>query len=270
MQPNQPYQPQGGQQPVQASDQQQSVAFQSSMPAGVPIGPVDPKAFSGSPKDHHVRGLVTTILLIILLLGAVGFGIWAFMGRQDYKTNSDQKSAAAVEKANEEQKIELDAEYDEKAKLPYDTYSGPSAAGSIKIQYPKTWSGYVVEDAQGSSPVVGFFHPGFVPNTLAGPNAVAFALRLEVLNQPYAQVLTQLESFIKQGTITASAASIPGVPGVIGTRLKGQIIPGVQKIDGTMIIMPLRDKTLKLWTESNGAFLVDFDTAVVQNFSFIP
>lgn len=269
MQPNQPYQPEGGQQPVQVPVQQ-PVAFQSSVPAGVPIGPVDPRAFSALPKDHHLRSLLITIVLIVLLLGAVGFGVWAFMSRQDYKTNSDQKSAVAVEKANEEQKIKLDAEFEEKAKLPNETYSGPSAAGSIKIQYPKTWSAYIVEDAQGSNPVVGYFHPGFVPNTVAGPNAVAFALRLEVSNQPYAQVLTQFESFIKQGTVTANATSIPSVPGVIGTRLKGQIIPGVLKVDGTMVILPLRDKTLKLWTESNSAFITDFDAAVLANFSFIP
>jgi hypothetical protein len=60
------------------------------------------------------------------------------------------------------------------------------------------------------------------------------------------------------------------VPGSLGSKVSGQIKPGVDKVQGTLILMPLRDKTIKLWTESNSAFGKDFNTAVLPNFSFVP
>lgn len=269
MQPQQP-QPGQGTQPIP----QAQAAFQSSAPIGPVAGQYPTQApaqitMSTATKKHH-GGLITTILLVLLLLGASGFGIWAFMERQDYKYESDKKSAQAVEIALAEQKVISDAEFAEKEKLPYDTYTSPATAGSVKVQYPKTWSAQVTEQSNGASPVVGYFHPGFVPSTIGGIDTTAFALRLEVVNIAYDQVMLQIEPFIKQGQVTAVPVTISSAPGVIGIRLSGLINPSITKIQGTMIIFPIRDKTLKIWTESNSAFLNDFDTAVVPNLSFVP
>jgi hypothetical protein len=221
------------------------------------------------PKEKKsFGGLITTVALIVALLAALGFGIWAFMSMSDYKNNSDKKSAAAVTKALADQKVKSDAEYAEKDKLPYDTYTGPGPAGSIKMQYPRTWSAYISESSNGSSPVVGYIHPGFVPDIQN--NATAFALRIEVVNTQYSEVLRQYDSEITQGGLKFEPFSFPSVPGSMGGKLTGKIKPGVDKVQGTLILMPVRDKTIKLWTESNSAFGNDFNTAIVPNFSFVP
>ena len=136
------------------------------------------------------------------------------------------------------------------------------------MQYPRTWSAYITEIGNGSTPIVGYIHPGFVPN-IQDIN-IAFALRIEVVNTTYADMLRQFDSNITQGTIKLEPFSFPAVPGSLGAKLSGAIKPGSEKIQGTMILMPLRDKTIKLWTESNSAFANDFNTAVLPNFSFVP
>ena len=190
------------------------------------------------------------------------------MSRTDYKTNSDKKSAVAVTKALADQKVKADAEYAEKDKLPYVTYSGPTTSGSIKMQYPRTWSAYITEDAAGSTPIDAYVHPGFVPN-IQDIN-VSFALRMQVINSTYTDALRQFDSNITQGTIRLEPFAFPGVTASLGSKLTGAIKPGSDKVQGTMVLMPLRDKTIKIWTESNSAFGNDFNTAVLANFSFVP
>ena len=215
------------------------------------------------------KGLLTIIILSTLLVGALVFGVWAFVERLDYKDNSDQKAAAAVQKALEEQKVSLKAEYDEEAKNPYEIYSGPSSAGSLTVTYPRQWSAYVTEDAQAATPIVGYMHKGYVPKT-QGLDAVAFALRFEVVSETYAQVAQGFDSVIKQGDAQATAYTLPKVSGSIGLKISGGIVPGNPAISGTMVIMPIRDKTLKIWTESNSAFGTDFENIILANLTFVP
>src|SRR5688572_14547527 len=95
-------------------------------------------------KDE--RGSVTVFasetILGLLLIAAIIFGVWAFVGRQDYKNNVDQKIAAATEVAKAEQKVADQKIFDEEEKDPYKTFTGPAEFGSISISYPETWDVY--------------------------------------------------------------------------------------------------------------------------------
>jgi len=247
-------------------------AFQSVAPypqTGPVLQPVDQKVLQASLKPHpHHGGLITTIILSVLLVAALGFGVWAFMSMSDYKNNSDKKSVAAVEVATAEQKVKLDAEYAEKDKQPYATYSGKPDAGSIQLLYPRTWSAHVIEQSKGNMPIESYFHPGFVPDTLG--DATSFALRLEVVDTQYAEILKQYESQVKQSAITIAPYKFAKVPDSLGSIITGKIFSGRDKVQGTMVIMPIRDKTLKVWTESNSVFLKDFNEAVLPNLTFVP
>jgi hypothetical protein len=53
---------------------------------------------------------------------------------------------------------------------------------------------------------------------------------------------------------------------VVGSRIDGEIS---QKKQGAMIVMPMRDKTLRLWTESRD-YVADFDNIILPGFSFSP
>lgn len=207
--------------------------------------------------------LIPLVIVIVLLVGALAFGGWAYTSRQDYKNNSDQKATAAAEKAIGETKISEQAKYAEEAKNPLKTFVGPSAYGAVTLQYPKTWSAYV-EEASSNTPLDAYFHPDFVPNV--GENDNAYALRMQIVTKAYNSVVDSYDSEVKSKKLTAVPYSLPKVPSVTGIRLTGQI---TSKKQGSLIILPVRNVTLQIWTESVG-FIPDLDSIVLPNLVFSP
>jgi hypothetical protein len=163
--------------------------------------------------------------------------------------------------ATAQESTKKDNEFVEKEKQPFHTYSGPSAYGSVVVQYPKTWSAYVNESDNSNTPVDAFFNPIFVPAASMNPS---YALRVQVLNTSYADVLKTYEANVKVGKLKSSAYIPAKVPTVTGVRLDGEISSQKQ---GSIIIVPVRDKTLKIWTESND-YLNDFNNNVLPNYKF--
>jgi len=240
-----------------------SAGPQPGMPQPLASQPISASELTGKKSLH--TGIIS-IILSVLLLASLGFGIWAFMERQDYKQNSDQKSAQAVEAALAQQKITLDGEFAEKEKLPNKTYTTPSDSGGVKIVYPKTWGAYVEENGQGGSPINGWFHPGFVPDKTTNDNI--FALRVEVLEQPYATILEQYRIYIQQNQIVVQPFRPALVQSELGSRIDGKFEPTNPKIEGAVVLLPLRDKTLKISTQST-AYLADFNN-VLANLTYVP
>ncbi|HSX31783.1 MAG TPA: hypothetical protein VLF43_00845 [Candidatus Saccharimonadales bacterium] len=207
--------------------------------------------------------LIPLIIAGLLLIGALAFGGWAYSSRADYKDNSDQKAAAAAEQAVEDTKVSEQAKYAEEAKNPLKTFVGPSAYASVTLQYPKTWSAYVLE-ASTTTPLDAYFHPDFVPNV--GDNDNAYALRMQIVSKPYNTVVDNYDGEVKQNKVTAVPYSLPKVPSVTGIRLTGQI---TTKKQGSMIILPVRNVTLLVWTES-ADFIPDLDNIILPNLVFSP
>ncbi|QQS17971.1 hypothetical protein IPL68_04945 [Candidatus Saccharibacteria bacterium] len=207
--------------------------------------------------------LVSIILLCLFLVGALGFGSWAYMGRQDYKKNVDAKIKVAVAKNTKEVQLKDAADFAEASKQPLKPYTGPESFGSVKINYPKTWSAYVVTTA-GGQPLDAYFNPDFVPS--ASDQKSVFALRVQIVSSTYSQTLTQFQGLQKQGKVTVAPYALPKTPTQVGVRIDGQLTPTKQ---GSMVVLPVRDKTLKLWIESN-QFVTDFNNIILPNASFSP
>lgn len=205
--------------------------------------------------------LIPFILTLVLFLAISGFAVWAFMGRQDYKNNTDQKIATAVNIAKKQTATEKDNLFAEASKLPLTNYQGPSALGSILVKYPKTWSAYVDDTGKGSSPLDGYFHPTTVPGVSSG---TAYALRVQVLERSFADELRSFDSQVKSGKARTQPYEAVNVPGVIGARIEGEIAP---KQQGIVILLPLRDKTIKIYTMSD-QYYNDFNNNVLPNFKF--
>ncbi|HTB48918.1 MAG TPA: hypothetical protein VK712_02450 [Verrucomicrobiae bacterium] len=219
-------------------------------------------------QDGAVNGVVIALVLTVLLLvGAVAFGVWAYGGRQDYKNNVNAKISVAVTAAKAQEDQANTAQFNLAAEQPLRTYVGPEAYGSLVINYPKTWSGYV--DASGTAAngalVDGYFYPNVVPSITAVTSA--FALHVQVLNQSYNQSLQSFASPPPQGqTRTVVPYALPKVPSVIGVEVSG-VLTGTKV--GTMVVLPLRSNTLEIWTDGN-TFLSDFNNNILPNFSFSP
>lgn len=229
---------------------------------------------------HNQDGLsgvaVSLALAVLLLIGAIGFGAWAYSGRQDYKDNADAKIAEAVTAAKQQEAAAKDSQFAEEIKNPLKTYNGPEAYGSIVLKYPKTWSGYVIDanddnSSDSSTPVDGYFHPGVVPS--ADGSASLFSLRLQVLGQSYSEVVDELNNGSSSGNPPVIRPyALPKVPKAVGVKITG-VLPvdssGSDNKTGVMVILPLRSQTIELWTEGN-RYVNDFNKYILPNFRFSP
>lgn len=206
--------------------------------------------------------LIPLIITIVLFLAMAGFGLWAYMSRQDYKNNTDQKIETAVDVAVKEAETKKDNEFAEREKQPLATYQSPSSLGSIVVKYPKTWSAFA-DEGNRSAELDAYFHPNTVPGI---DNDQSYALRLEVTQRSFADEVRSYDSQIKRGSAQAKAFQPVNVDNVVGIRIEGEISSGKQ---GILVMVPLRDKTIKLYTESD-QFYKDFNDNVLPNFSFTP
>ena len=215
-----------------------------------------------SVRDGSIATVAIIVLLVVSLLVSLGVAIWAFSERSTYKNESDKISAKAVEEALAAQKLELEKQFDEQEKQPFETYQGPSDLGSITLSYPKTWELYVDEAKSGTAALKAYAHPGYVPSTNGD---TSFALRYEVVSEDYANTLKDFDGQVKKGTVRVTPFRAEKVPSVVGAKLEGEIEP---KKTGVMVIIPVRDKTLRIWTEST-SFTPDFNT-ILSSLTFVP
>lgn len=259
-----PYQP-----PQQATPPNPNLP-QSGVPGQPPVQPVgapgpSPQFTSASEAKKHKPWVLIGLLVFFILafMGSSGFAFWAYAEMNDYKNNVEEKVAAAVSDAVKQTEETKEKEFLERSKSPYKIYRGPGDFGSIEITYPKTWSATVIESG-GTAAVDGYFHPDFVP----GPKSeTAFALRLEVLEQPYDRVLSGYDSEAKKGTVKVSPYKAKRVPQVLGARLDGEIERGYQ---GSAVLLPLRDKTIRISTLASASFGGDFDKIILEKLIFTP
>lgn len=260
MQPNNPYYPPGPGAP-------QGMPPQGSMPQPIQPSPVPPSNQPNA-KNKSLGLLITTIVLSILLLAALGFGYWAFTERQDYKENYAVKVAEEVEVAKKETTEANNIRFAEENKNPLKTYAGPGQYGSITVKYPKTWSAYI--DASGknrNAPLFAMFHPDIVP--AVDPNdddRQAIALRIEVLEDAYDSVIKEQQQRVESGEMKATAYALPKMPKETGVKFTGVI---TEQLSGTQIVIPIRDKTLVITSETN-QYAADFEKYILPNLTFVP
>ncbi len=214
------------------------------------------------------RGVALGVVLGFVVLGVlcIFFAVlsaWAVGERATYKDKSDQLVAVAVEKNTAEVKAALEKEFAEKEKSPLETFVGPEEYGSLRLTHPKTWSIYTVV-GNNTEPVDVYMDQGLVRSPDA--QGVTYALRAQVVNQTYAAVLQQFTNSATAGDAKVSAYKLPKSPKIIGSRIEGKLD---NDIKGVMVVLPLRDKAIKVWTESDKA-KADFDNIVMQNLTFVP
>lgn len=228
-----------------------------------------PQPVSYNSGGGQKRNILFTVVLVLLLVGSLVFGGWAFKNMQDYKNNSDKKSAVAVAAANKIQAAKDQANFDQQSKSPNKTFTGSPTYGSITFSYPKTWSAYVDTTNQ-TEPINAYFFPGEVPGI---QSKTAFALRIELLSTDYAQLVQQLSSQITSGKVTAQAYTPPKLNGVAniqpGTLFSGQVNQQDSTQNGTLLAIKVRDKTLEISTQSND-YLSDFNSTILPSLSFAP
>ena len=209
-----------------------------------PIRPVQPGTTPSQPEKKDRSGLIKTICLIFTSLLAVTFvGLFIYMYIQYDIAHTDVEGQVKerVAEAENELRTKLDAEFAEKEKYPYKTFSGPSDFGSLTFEYPKTWNLYVPNDASHADDYHAYFNPGQV-NVVA--DETVMALRVSIVNTLTDEIKSDFADKVEDGEMTVSTTVVNGN--------NVDVYKGLLDSDlyGIVCIFKIRDKTAIIQTDA--------------------
>ena len=248
--------------PVSPSTPPQST---QSAPVAQPNTPNQPLTPDGRPmvqqvnvlpkqKKSHVE-LIKTIAIIVVSLIAVTFiGLFIWMNNQynEVNDNVQEKVDMEVAAAKDEQAKKDEAEFLEREKYPYKTFSGPVDYGQLTFEYPKTWSVYIAAAATKGGDFNAYFNP--IQVDAVGKDTIN-ALRVTIQDKSFEDVTAQYQKELdrKDAKLTMEATTVNNAP---ANRYTGTI-PGTD-LSGYIVIFKIRDKTVIMQTD-NVLFKDDFD-----------
>lgn len=232
-------------------------AFAPSAPGATPLNPGAPLTSDGhldapvDKKDKKHGTLIETILLVIMTIVAIIF-IWLYVQKYiQWKTASDNldtqiNSAVAVAVADNTTKMEAD--FAEREKYPYKTFTGPVDYGSFSFEYPQTWSVYIAKDASNGGDFEAYLNPTEVYPV---SNSTINALRVRIRDTSFDNVIKTYENAVKNGKLALKTDTVGGVLANIYT---GEISNNLR---GAVMVLKLRDKTVILQTDAE-TFVEEF------------
>lgn len=195
--------------------------------------------------------MIATIGFIVLFLVAAALGAWVYVSYDNLRTDIDGKVQLAVTEGKREQSEDDFKKYQEESKNPRIEFVGPAEYGRVSFMYPRTWSAYIDKDASDRRDYVAYLHPVVVPPVSSKDSR--FALRLEILNKDYDDVVKEYAERIRKGELTSST---PEYNGIATTRFDGALS---REIRGSVVLMRVRDKTVRFSTDAD-TFKPDFQT----------
>ena len=195
---------------------------------------------------------IATGIVGFLALVFIGLFIWMTVNYTDSKTNLDEKIKLAVAEAVDENTDELEADFAEREKYPYETFAGPADYGELSFEYPKTWSVFIEADASNGGDYAAYFNPGEV-NPVS--NSTVNALRVSILEDSYETVIAKYNKEMAKKSSDLTVETIT-VGGTTATKYTGTIPSS--DLSGYIVIFKIRDKAVILQTDSV-LFKADFD-----------
>lgn len=196
--------------------------------------------------------MITTISLIVLVIGIGAFAIWSFTNYNEQKTDVDSKISIATAAAEKEQADNDEVKFAQREKELNRAFSGPEDYGLVGFNYPKTWSVYLAEDATSGGTFEAYFNPVYVP---AISTSQQYALHITIEQEDYDKALAGFDEAVKKGDLNSSTVTIGGTSGV---RLDGTFS---EDIRGSMVLFKIRDKVVTIRTDSD-VFKPDFDALI--------
>lgn len=197
------------------------------------------------PKGVGNKNLIWMILTIIAGLVAVTFialFIWMFSKWDTAQKTVDSQVNLAVANAVNEKTEELESQFIEREKEPYQTFAGPADYGELSFEYPKTWSVYEAKDATAGGDYEAYLNPGKVYPV--GTNTIN-ALRVIIKDQSYESFVSNYENNVKNGKLAVNVRLINGE----NANLYSGELPS-SKLTGIAAVFKIRDKVAILQTDA--------------------
>lgn len=221
-------------------------------PATTTTAATNPAPATPAKDNSNLIKIIVIIGLSLIAATFIGLFIWMAISYNDAKTDLDGKISVAVASAVDEKSEELELEFAEREKDPYQDFSGPEDYGQLSFKYPKTWSVYIDSDASKGGNFEAYFNPGEV-NPVS--DTTINALRVVIRDKSFDDVAAEYEKEMKKKDSNLTIESIK-VNNLAANRYTGTI-PGTD-LNGFIVIFKIRDKTAILRTDSV-LFKDDFD-----------
>ncbi len=232
-------------------------------PIEPPLTPIPGSNFSPtSPKSTAKKNKTLLIALVIVGIIAVVFFITTIIFSMQSSNKSQQLTTATQDGAKagaEAQKAADDKKFEEAQSSDTRTYTAPAYAGSFSIKLPKLWSLSITPN-ESTTTISAIANPENIDT-----KAERYALRFSLINQTYTNYKTKLDQQTKQKVspsfkgLTSSKATLSGIE---GTKYVGQISTKIT--NGTVILVPIRDKTYSIETDDNAVFSEVFNTIIAS------
>lgn len=233
-----------------------------------PMQNSQPVAQNGMPMVQQVQvaptpakdnsGLIKIIAIIVVSLIAVtfiGLFIWMTLQYNEVKSDVDGQIEVAVAEAKDEQAAKMEAEFLEREKYPYNTFSGPTDYGQLTFEYPKTWSVYIEKSAIEGGDFNAYLNPIQVDTV---DEETINALRVTIRDEEMSKVTEEYQRKMNQkdSNLTMESVTIGANGNITANRYTGTI-PDTD-LNGFIVIFKIRDKTAILQTDSV-SFKDEFD-----------
>jgi hypothetical protein len=197
--------------------------------------------------------LIVSAIVILIMLGVIlWFGSRAFVN--DKSLNA--KYEAGVSDGRSIQKSEDRKQVQEATENPYRTYKAPNQYGGFEVSFPKNWSLAINSSTQ--DPIIGMAHPDLVD--IKNDD---FALRFTYENAKFADTQKKYDKQTKEAkrSLISEPTKVSGIDGIryTGDLESSSSDPNKKKKVGTVVIVPVRDKTLIFQTDSNENYLNYFN-----------
>ena len=219
-----------------------------------PVGGPVPTANILPPKKNRNEKLpwiVSTVVVTLIAATFIGLFFYTFSQWNTVKTDVDGQITAAVATAVNAKTEELETQFEEREKLPYDLFAGPADYGELSFDYPKTWSVYEAKDAANGGDYEAYLNPDKVYPV---SNSNINALRVLIKDQAYDSYVKTYDNYVKNGRMTISVRPINGE----NANVYIGELPSTDKLQGKAAVFKLRDKTVVLQTDSE-VFYDDFE-----------
>ena len=204
---------------------------------------------------------VLAVMVVFLLLATLALGgLTIYYLNQFNKAQStvEEQVAQAVADAKVEQTKLDEAAFAQRQKEPYRTYNAPSVFGDLAIAFPKNWNLYAEENQSDKTQLNLYFHPDIVKAASGSSDAgVAYALRVNLEQTLYVELVEDLQDGVSKGELVAEPIRVADID---GTKYTGLVSEGKQ---GVLVMLPVRDKTLRVWTEAV-EYTADFNNVIAQ------
>lgn len=218
-----------------------------------PIPGGNPAQTTGQKLEKQKKLLIASLVVIgILFILVIVFGVRAFIN----SGTLDKYFAAGKEKGKQEQ---LDADREKIKDIsenPYRVYKAPDWAGAFELSFPKNWN-ISVTPSSNNDELAGLSNPDFVDMKLD-----KYAMRFNIQKVKFAETQKKYDKIVQDSKGKVKSEEIV-VSDIHGFRYTGRINKKDDK-DKTIVILPVRDKSLTLLTDNNEVYLADFNKVLSQ------